>query len=349
MLFYRTEQCQEIQIIGQDPYSPTHIINVVVRLLMQSGIFPINEFETWDAMPNKTYPGLKTFIHEAYTRRLTAISLRNTAGSLGYVGNNTNAFAGINSTTGEDTNDDDATTVTQAAAAATTGSTLGNTYAATGTLATFPAEETAAIQQLAANQTAIMQQFAAFTVNNQPPPTCRNVQVPPVTNINVPQQQYGGFQPHTGSFQQGRDGRQGGGHSLGGGRGGRRGGRANNTYAQAPGGIPQYVPQIGLPQQNYMPSFNNSSNALAVVGRQATGRGSHQNPAYSNRYKWSNNWNVCYSHGFDIENGHNSATCGNRKMDHQEGFTRENVQAYIDAGYVPTTRGMHGIILPTNF
>ncbi len=112
---------------------------------MQSGIFPIKEFETWDAMPNKTYPGLKTFIHEAFMRRLTAISLRNTAGSLGYVGNNANAFAGINSTTGEDTNDDDATTVMQAAAAATTGSTLGNTYAATGTSATFPAEVTAAI------------------------------------------------------------------------------------------------------------------------------------------------------------------------------------------------------------
>jgi hypothetical protein len=65
MLFYHKEQCQEIQIIGQDPHSPTHIINLVVRLLMQLGIFPIKEFETWDAMPNKTYPGLKTFIHEA--------------------------------------------------------------------------------------------------------------------------------------------------------------------------------------------------------------------------------------------------------------------------------------------
>ena len=79
---------------------------------MQSGIFLLKEFETWDAMPNKTYPSLKTFIHEAYTRRLTAISLRNTAGSLGYIGNNANAFAGMNSTTGEgeETDDDDATT-----------------------------------------------------------------------------------------------------------------------------------------------------------------------------------------------------------------------------------------------
>ncbi len=78
---------------------------------------------------------------------------------------------------GEDTDNAVATTVTQAAAAATTGSTFGNTYAATGTPATFPAEVTAAIQQLAANQTSIMQKFAAFTVNNQPPPTRRNVQV----------------------------------------------------------------------------------------------------------------------------------------------------------------------------
>jgi hypothetical protein len=138
MLFYCTEQCQEIQIIGQDPYSPPHIINVIVRLLMQSGILPIKEFKTWVAMPNKTYPGLKTFIHEAYTRRLT-ISLRNTAGSLDYVGNNANAFAGINLTMGDETDDDNATTVTQATTAATTGSTLGNAYASTGTLVSFPA------------------------------------------------------------------------------------------------------------------------------------------------------------------------------------------------------------------
>jgi hypothetical protein len=74
-----------------------------------------------------------------------------------------------------------------------------------------------------------------------------------------------------------------------------------------------------------------------------------ETPAYSNRHKWFNNWNVCYSHGFDIEDSHNSVTCGYRKMDHQEGFTRDNAQAYIDAGYAPTTRGMHRNILPTNF
>jgi hypothetical protein len=153
MLFYHTEQCQEIQTIGQDPYSSTHIINVVVHLLMQSSIFPIKEFKTWVAVPNKTYPGLKTFIHEAYTQRFMAISLRNTAGSLGYVGSNQNAFNIINPLArGDDMDIDDMTTIMQTEAAANTGS----TFAASAASMTFPEEVTAAIQQLAANQTSIM-------------------------------------------------------------------------------------------------------------------------------------------------------------------------------------------------
>jgi hypothetical protein len=39
MLFYRIEQCQEIQTIAQDPYTPKQIINNAICLLMQSGIF----------------------------------------------------------------------------------------------------------------------------------------------------------------------------------------------------------------------------------------------------------------------------------------------------------------------
>jgi hypothetical protein len=84
MLFYRIEQCQEIQILAQDPYSPTKIINNAVRLLQQSGIFPLKEFDTWDTIIPKSYPALKMFIHEAYTRHLTALQLRNTTGTQGY-------------------------------------------------------------------------------------------------------------------------------------------------------------------------------------------------------------------------------------------------------------------------
>ncbi len=89
MLFYCIKHCQEIQTINQDPYLATQIINVAIWILMQLGIFPIKEFETWAAVPYKTYPLLKTFIHEAYMRRLTAITLRNTARQLGYITNKT--------------------------------------------------------------------------------------------------------------------------------------------------------------------------------------------------------------------------------------------------------------------
>jgi hypothetical protein len=196
-----------------------HIINIVVRLLMQAGIFPIKEFETWVAMPNKTYPGLETFIHDAYTKRLTAISLCNTAGSLGYVGNKQNAFNIINPlATEDDTYNNGVITITQTAAVATMGSTLGSTYATSAASMTFPAEVTAAIQQLAAIQTSIIQQFAAFTIN---PHTAQhnNLHAPPV---HIPAQQAGGYQQQLGGLQQGRGRRRGGGHSRGGGQGGGR-------------------------------------------------------------------------------------------------------------------------------
>ena len=54
-LFYRIEQCQEIQVLARDPYSAMQIINNAIRLLMQSNIFPLKEFEDWEAITPKTY------------------------------------------------------------------------------------------------------------------------------------------------------------------------------------------------------------------------------------------------------------------------------------------------------
>ncbi len=34
----------------------------------------------------------------------------------------------------------------------------------------------------------------------------------------------------------------------------------------------------------------------------------NRNPNFSNVYKWYNNWNLCFSCGFDVENGHMSTT-----------------------------------------
>jgi hypothetical protein len=215
MLFYCIKQCQEIQTIGQDPYLATQIINIAIWILVQSGIFPIKEFETWAAVLNKTYPLLKTFICKAYMRHLTAINLRNTSGQLGYVANQNMFNMFCNDDPNKQSTDDDATMVTQTAVAATTGtSTFGSTYAATAS-ASIPPEVTMVIKQLLANQTAIMQQMAAMSFSS-PPAQHSTVHVPPIHNVQIPMQQ-------TGGFQQGRGGRRG---NIHGGRGcGRNSGR----------------------------------------------------------------------------------------------------------------------------
>jgi hypothetical protein len=88
MLFHRIEQCQEIQTLAQDPYFNTQIINNTVSLLMQSNIFPLKEFNTWETITPKMYPALKTFIYEAYTLCLMVMQLHNTVGLQGYAPNN---------------------------------------------------------------------------------------------------------------------------------------------------------------------------------------------------------------------------------------------------------------------
>jgi hypothetical protein len=71
-----------------------------------------------------------------------------------------------------------------------------------------------------------------------------------------------------------------------------------------------------------------------------------QNPDFSNIYKRYNDWNVCFSCGFDVEDGHTSLTCPFKKANHQTSFVRENAQQFIAAGYNPCTRGMHKTVLP---
>ena len=331
MLFHRLEQCQEVQTIGQDPYTETHIINVAVRILMQSGMFQPKEFETWSAVPHKTYPLLKTFIHEAYTRRLTAITLRNTAGQLGYVANQNmfNVLADDNPDDGS--TDDTATTITHTAAAATTGvSSIGQTYAPT--TATVPSAVATAIQQLAANQTVIMQQMAAMAF--APPQAQPNAyHVPPVQSINIP----------GAGFQQNR------GRGRGGSRGGRgrgpngRNNRQRTPFANHMRGGQQLPGQAITP----MPGFPFFAAPTAPPGGFQLATPARR-PEFSNTTKQYPNWNVCFTCGFDVEEGHTSATCPTewRKPNHQEGFNRANAQQYITAGYKPSTKGMHKNVLP---
>ena len=66
-------------------------------------------------------------------------------------------------------------------------------------------------------------------------------------------------------------------------------------------------------------------------------------PTEPNPVKQFNNWNYCFSCGFDVEDEHNSTTCpwDWHKEGHQEGCTRHNVQQYIAAGHAASVKGQH--------
>ncbi len=333
-LFYQIEQCQEIQMIAEDPYTPKQIIINAIRLLMALGIFPLKEFDTWEALPIKTYPILKTFVHKACTRRLTSIQLRNTAGQQGCMQNPNNNMYNVFGEGGDKVTDDD-TTITQTAMAATTGSTSGGATNTATSKATIPSEVSAAINQLVANQTAMMNQMAAMQFS--PPTPARHtgqghLHVPPIQQLNilVPQAYVGGsFQPGQGQ------GRGQGGRSRQGGRGGGRGCMpcADHVQTLGRGRGGQGFQGHGGPKRTF-------------IGRvQQTRR---VNPL--NVYKVHNNWNVCFSCGFDVKDGHTSKTCPVhwRKMNHQDAYMRKNAQQFISAGYEPSTKGMRKTVLPSS-
>ena len=65
VLFHRIEDCQEIQTLGDDPYTPMQLLNNAIRLLLGCGLYQ-RDFEEWDRVANKVWMNLKPFIQEAY-------------------------------------------------------------------------------------------------------------------------------------------------------------------------------------------------------------------------------------------------------------------------------------------
>lgn len=350
-LFLRLERCQEVAILGNNPYSQTQLVTCAVQLLLQSGIFPMKEFEDWEREASKTWTDLKKFVQAAYQRKLTVLNLRATSGTAGYV--NQNMFHLL-----EDDGDyiDDAesvstvNTVTQQEANATINS--GVTAPSTIT-----ADVLTAINTLAANQATIVQQMAAFSLSGSRPahqaaapavhvpymqqqsttpyvpPQGPPLQVPPVPAVHVPvlasYNQSGGY---GGGYTQGRGGRNSGygGRSAGYRRNGR--GRNNRTgYGAYQGRGGAIVPYTG------------AAHAYPQVG----GPPPRINPPHSNVTKRFNNWNACYSCGFDVADWHMSHTCNNRKPSHDESYTRANAQMFLNRGDPHVcTAGIHKTQLP---
>jgi hypothetical protein len=205
---------------------------------------------------------------------------------------------------------------------------------------TVAPEITSAIAQLAANQSAIMTQMAALTIA---PPR------PPIQQITIPTQQFtaggggrgGGYRGnyYGGGYNGGRNNGYGNNfHTGGGGRGSQsrgyggygRGRRGHESFAQAVqgrGGIPNAGP----------PLFGGNTQTTGGI------------PSAPNPVKRFNNWNYCFSCGFDVEDNHTSQTCPAhwRRAGHQQECTRNNAQQYAAAGHTPSMRGQHKNQLPS--
>ncbi len=176
-LFYRMEQIQEIMTLGNLPYTPAQVIANAPRLLMASTIFPNREFEMWDAMKVKTYPALKTFIHEAYTRGLNRMELRNTSSTSDYApAQNMYRLLDLGNDNDSAT---DITVAMQVAVAATGTGTLAASLLGQGTAAKsgiHPGLLTAinqsiapAFNQVVQNQSILQSQIAAMSLARPPP------------------------------------------------------------------------------------------------------------------------------------------------------------------------------------
>ncbi len=105
VLFRRIKDCQEVQILREDPYTAKQLLNNDVRLLLQTGLYT-HDFEDWErkVAKDKIWTTLKTFVQVRYTGPLNATSI--TTGAQGYV---QNAFAAL--AEASDNDDDDVQTV----------------------------------------------------------------------------------------------------------------------------------------------------------------------------------------------------------------------------------------------
>ena len=131
---------------------------------------------------------------------------------------------------------------------------------------------------------------------------------------------------------------QGGGRNQGGrrrssGRGSRGGANGRNSVAYA----------------NTPPQDNPAGGGVQYQQGEGTQyqQGGGRNTA-PNLYKTRNNWNVCFSCGWDVPAWHTSATCPPmcRRVGHWEDCTRDNAQEMKDSGLNVCMKKLHKKYLP---
>ena len=175
----------------------------------------------------------------------------------------------------------------------------------------------------------MQQQFAAVATKRNTTYQPATPSPPPVQQFNIPN--FGMFQP------------------AGLGVGGRQGGRGRGERANAGRqGRTPFANFMGRGGQGGLPPIGvGCGGGVAPFAQQNATRNAA--PMYSNIIKRYANWNVCFSCGFDVEDGHTSKTCPApwRCANHQEGYTHANPGQYFLAGYDACTKAMHKSQLPT--
>jgi hypothetical protein len=208
-----------------------------------------------------------------------------------------------------------------------------------------------AFKQIAMNQTAFANQLAAMSMMQQPQQAATIVptqqfSTPPVPNVasqcnthsprptqkQVPYQQQ--YRPPNQGYHNGQQGYFGGGRGRQSGGRGRvrcssRGGRprCSNFQQMQGGGMGPFAPPNLGGGMGPFGAQSQFQNALNPIKRYA-------------------NWNACFSCGFNVEDGHTSATCPTflRKHNHQVEYTRDNAASY--AAYESSTKGRNKTQLP---
>jgi hypothetical protein len=343
VLFRRIEECAEIALLGQNPYTDKQLITNTIRLLLTTGLC-IRAFKDWDQLTKtaKTWIELRRMIREAFQRRLNATAP--IAGHQGYAPARPfqqNVFGAL---AANDSDDDSANTIASQMAALTYQSQHTATTAANLSQQMNQYMQTLAHQQdlLHQNQHRMMEQMAALSFNQSDAGhgirrQGRGLPQPPTTVAPNGFPLPAPFAPNGfGHTNYGGCGGQGRGRERGRGRGppAFNAGRAPPITSIMAWRVPRYM---GPP-----PATGGGYYAPPPQAQQV------QAPPYLNLMKRYANWNACYSCGFDMEDGHTSQMCLQhlRKPDHDCYFTRQNAQQYVDVGYGCSTKNRHKTVFP---
>ena len=379
--FKQVEDIYEQALAHPPAFTEAQMIQKAITSVEQSGLFPTALLE-WNGFqpPNNDWANLRSHFGEAYQLLITSGPQGRKLMS-GFIGNT----QGI---TDQDGEDDDLTIITnalgevtlsnnaaaqvvseqmaslnremaamRAAFAANAQGTAPTGVSTTGSLSTMgsppPISTVYQVPQAPPPaqypyQAPLPQQGAYAAVPTTPIPPAPRAYYPPAPRAQVPPAAPYGSPPASmpiagpppqmqGQYQQPYQGQGWGGRGRGG-RGGRgRGGRGRRNrlaYGPQPPGQPNQHGYGNQPQ----------------YGTQRIQDGYSGGAPQRTYRKHFNNWNMCFSCGFDVPYWHTSKTCPPecRKAGHQEECDRDNYRSYVQAGHSVRMKKEDARILPTN-